>query len=334
MDSQDFAVLKQVQQWLHQQKQVLLVTVVQTWGASPRPVGALLGLSEDGLAVGSVSGGCIEDDLLDQLKQTGMPKQPALLIYGETAEEAQRLGLPCGGSMQLVLEPLTERDALDMPLSKLKAGQVVARTLDCETGQVTVDNASAEAVTQFNEPVLTSIYGPRYRLLLIGAGQLSQLLAEIAISLDFVVTVCDPRQAYATLWQVPNTSLTQAMPDDVVLAMQPDSRMAVVTLTHDPKLDDLALIEALKSPAFYVAALGSRLSNAARRQRLAEFDVTEAQINKLYGPAGLFVGSKTPAEIAVSIAAELIAAKNAVKPNDSVSAVSRQLMLSSGGCSV
>lgn len=334
MDSQDFAVLKQVQRWLHQQKQVLFVTVVQTWGASPRPVGALLGLSEDGLAVGSVSGGCIEDDLLDQLKQNGMPERPSLLIYGETAEEAQRLGLPCGGSMQLVLEPLTKRDALDAPLSKLAAGQLVSRTLDCETGQVTVEVASKQAVTHYHQPILTSVYGPRYRLLLIGAGQLSQLLAEIAISLDFAVTVCDPRQAYVTLWQVPNTRLTQAMPDDVVLAMQPDSRTAVVTLTHDPKLDDLALIEALKSPAFYVAALGSRHSNAARRQRLAEFEVTDEQINKLHGPAGLFIGSKTPAEIAVSIAAELVAAKNVVKPSNFAASKNNLPTQLSGDCSV
>ncbi len=333
MDSQDFAVLKQVQTWLHHEISVLLVTVVRTWGASPRPVGALLGLSEDGLAVGSVSGGCIEDDLLDQIKHKGMPKQPALMVYGETAEEAKRLGLPCGGSMQLVLEPLMAPKAMDEVLNGLAAGQVVARRLDCEAGIVTINNADHGAATQFNHPVLTSIYGPRYRLLLIGAGQLSQLLAEIAISLDFVVTVCDPRQAYSALWKVPNTMLTQAMPDDVVLEMQPDSRMAVVTLTHDPKLDDLALIEALKSQAFYVAALGSRQSNAARRKRLAEFDLTDDQVNRLYGPAGLFVGSKTPAEIAVSIAAELVAVKNAVNKAHNQALSSSQQNVS-GACSL
>lgn len=331
MDSQDFAVLKQVQTWLHQGQSVLLVTVVRTWGASPRPVGALLGLSAQGLAVGSVSGGCIEDDLLDQIKQ-GMPSQPSLMVYGETAEQAKRLGLPCGGSMQLVLEPLVTPTALDEVLSSLALGQSVARSLNCETGQVAVRNAEHTALTQFNDPELTSVYGPRYRLLLIGAGQLSQLLAEIAISLDFAVTVCDPRQSYASLWSVPNTTLSRAMPDDLILEMQPDQRMAVVTLTHDPKLDDLALIEALKSPAFYVAALGSRQTNAARRKRLAEFDLTDAQISKLHGPAGLFIGSKTPAEIAVSIAAELIAVKNMIQqpPKPSGGAQDK----ASGACSL
>lgn len=332
MDSQDFAVLKQVQAWLHQHQSVLLVTVVRTWGASPRPVGALLGLSEDGLAVGSVSGGCIEDDLIVQIKHQGIPTHAGVMVYGATAEEARRLGLPCGGSMQLVLEPLTKRDCLDDVLNQLSAGQLVARRLNCDTGEISTSKTDHAAVTQFNPPILTSIYGPRYRLLLIGAGQLSKLLAEIAISLDFTVTVCDPRQTYAALWDVPNTTLTQAMPDDVVLAMQPDSRMAVITLTHDPKLDDLALIDALKSPAFYVAALGSRQSNAARRRRLAAFDLTDAQINKLHGPAGLFVGSKTPAEIAVSIAAELIAIKNAVNPSEEQGVLHRDQH--SGACSL
>lgn len=317
MNSQDFAVLKQVQSWLHQGKSVLFVTVVQTWGASPRPVGALLGLSEDGYAVGSVSGGCIEDDLLHQIKHEGMPKKPSLLVYGETAEEAKRLGLPCGGSMQLVLEPLSNTQALDEVLSNLALGNVVVRNLDCETGQVAISQSTSATFTSYHSPMLQSVYGPRYRLLLIGAGQLSQLLAEIALSLDFAVTVCDPRQAYSAMWQVPNTKLTQAMPDDVVVEMQPDSRMAVVTLTHDPKLDDLALIEALQSPAFYVAALGSRKSNEARRERLAAFELSDAQIAKLCGPAGLYVGSKTPAEIAVSIAAELVAVKNAASRAES-----------------
>lgn len=310
MDSQDFAVLKQVQAWLHEKHAVLLVTVVKTWGASPRPVGALLALRADGLAVGSVSGGCIEDDLIDQLQTEGMPTKPSLVLYGETAEEARRLGLPCGGSMQLVLEPIREEQALDTIISDLSNGLLVQRQLNLKTSEVHIHEAEQKQTTHYAAPILCSIYGPRYRLLLIGAGQISQLLAEIAISLDFVVTVCDPRAQYAALWQVPDTHLTREMPDDVVLSMAPDSRMAVITLTHDPKLDDLALMEALKTPAFYVAALGSKQNNKARKLRLREFDVSKAQLAKLHGPAGLYIGSKTPSEIAVSIAAQLVAVKN------------------------
>jgi len=259
---------------------------------------------------GSVSGGCIEDDLLDSIKADGLPSKPALLTYGETAEEAKRLGLPCGGTMQLIIEPLMQADSLDAIVLPLQKGQVTARTLNLESGAVTVNPAKPSAVTTFTQPLLSSIYGPRYRLLIIGAGQISLLLAEIATSLDFTVTVCDPRKQYADLWSLDNVTLTRQMPDDVVINMQIDSRTAVVTLAHDPKLDDLALIEALKSSAFYVAAIGSKRSHQARYVRLKAFEVSDDEVAKLYGPAGLYIGSKTPSEIAVSIAAELVAVKN------------------------
>lgn len=315
MDKQDITVLKQTRDWMTEGFAVLLVTVVKTWGSSPRPVGALLALREDGRAIGSISGGCIEDDLLHRLDDAGLPKQAEIVTYGETAEEARRLGLPCGGSMQLVLEPMHDSDEIDQVLALLAQGQLVARRLDLTTQTRTIEISSAEKVTHFANNCLTSIYGPRYRLILIGAGELSQLLTQIALSLDFAVTVCDPRAAYADGWHVPGSVLRRDMPDDVVIAMQPDVRTAVITLTHDPKLDDLALMEALKSPAFYVAALGSRSNNRARRERLLAFDVTPDQVANLKGPAGLFIGSKTPSEIAVSIAAELIAVKNGVEAN-------------------
>lgn len=315
MDSQDLAVLTQALGWLQSGHQLLLVTVVNTWGSSPRPVGALLALRDDGRAAGSISGGCIEDDLMYRLRKEGIPTKAELVTYGSTAEEARRLGLPCGGSMQLVLEPMGETHALNEVLHLLNQGHLVARRFNIESQKSNIVTARSDQSTVFKGGVLTSIYGPRYRLILIGAGQLSQLLANIALSLDFTVTICDPREEYAEGWQVPNTQLRRDMPDDVVIEMQPDARTAVITLTHDPKLDDLALMEALKSPAFYVAALGSRSNNKQRRERLLSFDVTPDQVENLRGPAGLFIGSKTPSEIAVSIAAELVAVKNGVEAN-------------------
>jgi xanthine dehydrogenase accessory factor len=312
MDSLDLQVLTRADQWLAAGHQVLLVTVVRTWGSSPRPVGALLALRDDGHAVGSVSGGCIEDDLMHQLRHEGMPAGPHLARYGIDAEEARRFGLPCGGSMQMVVEPLSDRHALSPLLAQLSAGALTARTVDLRTGQTSLAPAGAGQVLEFDGETLVSVFGPRYRLLLIGAGQLSASLARIAIGLDFAVTVCDPREEYHEEWSEPGTTLTRDMPDDVVIAMRPDARTAVIALTHDPKLDDLALMEALRSPAFYVAALGSRRNNAARRERLLEFDLDEAQVARLYGPAGLYIGSRTPAEIAVSIAAELVAVRNGV----------------------
>jgi xanthine dehydrogenase accessory factor len=166
---------------------------------------------------------------------------------------------------------------------------------------------------QVSSAALTTVHGPRWRLLIIGAGQLSAFLAQIAVGMEYQVTVCDPREEYRASWNVPGVEVVHAMPDDLVLEMRLDARSAVVALTHDPKLDDLALMEALKSPAFYVGAIGSRANNARRRERLKLFDVSDEQLARLHGPIGLYIGSKTPAEIAISILAELTAVKNGVQ---------------------
>ncbi|BAL26187.1 XdhC family protein [Azoarcus sp. KH32C] len=314
MDSLDLEVLTRARDWLAAGRAVMLATVVRTWGSSPRPPGALLALRDDGRAVGSVSGGCIEDDLIWRLQREGMPARPQHVSYGVDAEEARRFGLPCGGTMELVIEPLHDAAPLDALLGRLAAGELVERRLDLASGRSTLSAAHPEQGTAFDGETLTSVFGPRYRLLLIGAGQLSASLSRIALGLDFAVTVCDPREEWSEEWNVPGTTLTREMPDDVVTAMRPDARTAVVALTHDPKLDDLALMEALRSPAFYVAALGSRRNNAARRERLREFDLSAEQLAALRGPAGLYIGSRTPGEIAVSVAAELVAVKNGVAP--------------------
>ncbi|MFV0663029.1 XdhC family protein [Denitromonas sp.] len=314
MDSLDLEVLTRARDWLADGRRVMLATVVRTWGSSPRPPGALLALRDDGRAVGSVSGGCIEDDLIRRLADEGLPAQPQVVSYGVGAEEARRFGLPCGGTMELVLEPLDQPAPLDALLARLAAGELVERRLTLATGAVLLAAAHPEQGPSFDGRTLVSVFGPRYRLLLIGAGQLSAILARMALALDFAVTVCDPREEWSEEWAVPGTTLSREMPDDLVIAMRPDARMAVIALTHDPKLDDLALMEALRTPAFYVAALGSRRNNAVRRERLREFDLDEAQVAALRGPAGLYIGSRTPAEIAVSIAAELVAVKNGVAP--------------------
>jgi xanthine dehydrogenase accessory factor len=153
-------------------------------------------------------------------------------------------------------------------------------------------------------------------MLVIGASQLSKYLAQIAVGLDYQVTVCDPREEYMETWDIPGVTLVRTMPDDTALAMKLDERCAVVALTHDPKLDDLALMEALKSPAFYVGALGSRANNTRRRERLREFDLSDAEIERLHGPIGLYIGSRTPPEIAISILAEITAVKNGVDPHE------------------
>lgn len=314
MDSVDLQVLRSAAEWVKKGHRVVMATVIRTWGSAPRPIGALTAIRDDGMVVGSVSGGCIEDDMILQVRSGELVgDRPATTKYGVTAEEAKRFGLPCGGTLELVLEPLTKQSGLEELLARVERHELVARRLDMETGGVTLAPARANDQLTFDGRTLTTIHGPRWRLLIIGAGQLSTFLAQIAQGLDYQVTVCDPREEYAEGWSVPGVDFRRGMPDDVVIEMNPDAHTAVVTLTHDPKLDDLALLEALKSPAFYIGAIGSRKNNEARRKRLAEFDLSEQEIARLHGPVGLKLGAKTPPEIAIAILAEMTAIRNGVK---------------------
>ena len=318
MDSVDTEVLKSAVAWLAAGHTATLATVVRTWGSAPRPVGAMLVIRNDGHVVGSVSGGCVEDDLITRVKahqashQAGAGK-PEVVTYGVTADQAARFGLPCGGTLQLVLEPVRAESQMKELLETIGRHELVARFLDMESGGVTLKSGRWSDLLEFDGKVLKSIHGPRWRLLIIGAGQTSRFLAQMAQALDYQVTVCDPREEYADEWNLPGAALERGYPDDVVLQLNPDPHLAVVAVTHDPKLDDAALTEALKSPAFYVGALGSRLNNEKRRKRLADFDLSAAEIARLHGPVGLRIGSKTPAEIAVSIVAEMTAVRRGVK---------------------
>ena len=313
MDSLDLQVLAQARDWFAEGHKVWLVTVIETWGSAPRPPGALLCLRGDGLVVGSVSGGCVEDDLIDRVRHGERVDAASLITYGVSKEEAARFGLPCGGNLRLVQEPLRDTGWIDEILARTERHELVARRLDLDTSAVSVEAARRGEAFEFDGRSLRAVFGPRWRLLVIGAGQLSRVLAQMALALDFEVTCCDPREEYHLTWDVPGTNFSKAMPYDVVLEMQLDPHSAVVAVTHDPKLDDMVLLEALKSPAFYVGALGSRSNTAKRKERLAMFDLSPQEIGRLHGPIGLDLGGKTPAEIAVAILAEVIAVRNGVK---------------------
>ncbi len=313
MDSVDLQVLKSAAGWLAEGHRVVLATVTETWGSSPRPPGAMLAVRGDGLVAGSVSGGCVEDDLIDKVRDRSLATdRPEVTIYGISKEDAQRFGLPCGGRLQLVLEPVRDVASVSGVLDGIARHELVSRKLDMNTGEAVLQRASRSDVLAFDGKVLTTVHGPRWRVLIIGAGQLSKYVAMMAQALDYEVIVCDPREEYAVTWDVPGAKLLRGMPDDVVTELQIDSHSAVVAVTHDPKLDDLALIEALKSPAFYVGALGSRLNTQKRRERLAQFDLSNDELARLHGPVGLRIGSKTPPEIAVAIIAEMTAVRHGV----------------------
>ncbi len=312
MESLDLRVLADALAWKQTGRGVTLVTVVETWGSAPRPAGAMLAVRDDGVVSGSVSGGCVEDDLIARIKAgEHSSDKPSMIAYGVTKDEAARFGLPCGGTLRLVQEPLQDTAwVLDL-LSRTARHELVARTLILSTGAVTLGQAARGEVMAFDGLTLTTMFGPKWRLLLIGASQLSQAVAQIAQMLDFEVLVCDPRDEYAATLRMENMTRVQGMPDDFVRDMQADAHTAIVALTHDSKLDDMALMEALKSNAFYVGALGSKRNQIARKARLIEhFEMQEADFARLHGPVGLRLAAKTPAEIAVSIMAEIVQVKN------------------------
>jgi xanthine dehydrogenase accessory factor len=230
--------------------------------------------------------------------------------YGIDADAAHRFGLPCGGLIELVLEPVMPRTRIGELLERLSKGERVRRVLTIASGEVTLEPAGDTDELQLTDTTLTTHHGPRWRLVLIGAGQMTQYLAQMARALDYEVIVCDPREEYATGFAIEGATLSRQMPDDLLGEIQVDGHTAIIALTHDPKLDDLALLEALRSPAFYVGAIGSRANQTKRKQRLIEhFGMTEAEFQRLHGPVGLKNGARTPPEIAVGILAELTAVR-------------------------
>ena len=313
MDSIDLEVLKAAVKWSESGAYTLLATVVRTWGSAPRPVGSMMTIRGDGHIKGSISGGCREDELIRQV-QTGKYREtlPKTLTYGISADDAHHFGLPCGGTLQIVIECVSAISQLPALLKAIQHQRLMTRTLDLATGAVTLTAGIHVPKLSFDDVRLSTVHGPCYRLIIIGAAQLSRYVASMAKSLDYEVIVCDPREEYLDEWDVKGVELSREMPDDLILRLQPDSHSAILTLAHDPKLDDMALLEALKSPAFYVGAIGSRTNNEKRRQRLLLFDISDAEISRLHGPVGLNLGARTPPEIAVAILAEMTAIRNGV----------------------
>lgn len=309
MQSIDIEVLDRACEWLSNNHKIWLVTVTQTFGASPRPPGSLMLMRDDGILVGSVSGGCIEDDLVAR-RDAFAGVKPTFERYGVTAEQAQRFGLPCGGALEVMIEAACAWAQLQALRTRIGAGEVVARSISLSTGKWSLSTANAtQPCTRTAHDVVT-VHGPRWRMLIIGASEIARYLAEIAQTLDFQVFICDPREEYRHAWRVANVRLVDGMPDDAVIAFKPDAHTVIITVSHDPKLDDMALLTALAQPAFYVGAVGSQKTSAERRARLQLLDIPDDHIAKLHAPVGCAIGSRTPPEIALAILVELVAARN------------------------
>ncbi|MEY2655766.1 MAG: hypothetical protein RLZZ524_2794 [Pseudomonadota bacterium] len=335
MDNIDLQILRQVQQWRAAGHRVVLGTIIRTWGSAPRPIGSVVAVRDDGQIAGSVSGGCIEDDLIARIREGALlADTPRTVRYGVSGDEAARFGLPCGGTIELVLEPVFPHSEIEGLLERLAAGRRVRRTLDFGTGRVTLGEPQAGDTLSFDGQTLISTHGPGWRLIVIGAGQMTQFLAEMARALDYQVFIIDPRPEYADGFEVPGCQLVRDMPDDALVALALDAHCAVIALTHDPKLDDLALMEALRSPCFYVGAIGSRLNQSKRKARLSEhFGLTEAELARLHGPVGIKNGARTPPEIAVAILAEVTGVRYGYRIPEPVSVASGE-PAAEAGCSV
>lgn len=298
--------------WLDQGKKAWLCTIVATWGSSPRPEGSWLAVSEAGDWSGSVSGGCLEEDLLRRTA-TDWPERPLVIDYGITDHDRDRFSLPCGGSIRLLVEPLNGPGAqqhIRTLAQALSRREPVTRRV-CVHGEPELLWAghSGSALVQFDGECLLHVLEPDCRLLLIGAGDVARYVAEFATAAGFRVTLCEPREAFATGWSHPHIPLDRRLPDDLITAEFSDAWSGILALAHDPRIDDMGLLAALDSPAFYVGAMGSRKTSEARRQRLASLGLAPVALARLKAPIGVDIPSKTPPEIAISIVADLIAAR-------------------------
>lgn len=283
-----------------------LATVVSTWGSAPRPRGSHMLVHADGRFEGSVSGGCVESDILATAGEViaGAPFQ--LKNYGVADAAAWEVGLPCGGEIAVLVQPVSaegfDPELFDRIAEAQTAGKALAVSTDLASGQSSLRPLEGAA--------FVNRYDPPRRLLIVGAVQIAQALAGLARELGIATTVIDPRARFLTEERFPGVTLDDRWPDEAVEALDPGLASAVVTLSHDTKIDDPALIAALARPTAYVGALGSRRSHAARRERLAAAGVAAVDIDRIDAPVGLDIGAIGPAEIALSIAAAMVAAFN------------------------
>jgi len=300
-----------IQRWRSRGDQVALATVVATRRSAPRPVGAKLAISEHGELQGSVSGGCVESDVAVQAAEVIAEGTPRLLTYGITDDMAWNVGLPCGGEIDVFVErfegELPESDEPAILVTVLEGERAGERRL---LGPDAVEPGPSRVLELNGETVFAEMLGPPPRVVVIGAIDTAEELCRAAKSLGWHTVVTDPRPALTTRERLPSPDeLLVAWPDEALEQLAPDRDTAVVVLTHEERLDVPALTSALEAEAFYVGAIGSRRTQAKRRERLLEAGVAEEQLERLCGPAGLDLGAQTPAETAVSILGEILAVR-------------------------
>ncbi|MCG8509570.1 MAG: XdhC family protein [Rhodospirillales bacterium] len=331
----DGTILDGAENWLTEGRTVALATVVETWGSAPCPVGSHLIISEDGAFEGSVSGGCIEGAVISEAGEVLASGKPRLLEFGVSNEDAWEVGLACGGNIRVFVESLNAKLALIRMLQNhrrrrnaaavvtdLENGDKSLVTADGQLGDLSLTDENYGAVLKtlsenesgFAEGLFVRTYTPPWTIIVIGAVHITKALIPMAELAGFDVLVIDPRQAFASEGRFPGNQVITDWPDKALSEFPLDDHCAVVTLSHDPKIDDPALSAAVRSRAFYVGALGSRRSHEKRKNRLAEQGAPAGQIDRIKGPVGLDLGGRSAGEIAVSVIAEIVAARHGKRP--------------------
>jgi xanthine dehydrogenase accessory factor len=315
--------------WLNGQRKVALATVTRTWGSAPRPAGSQMAVRDDGAFVGSVSGGCVEGSVIGEAQAAVADGRARNLKFGVSNEDAWAVGLACGGTIEINVAPLlaSSRQETIAELQRARdAGRAVVLATDLASGDSRIvypDSGGTDALTIATRAQarrdesgsveadgknwFLTVFNPRLDLAIIGAVHIAQPLARIAALADYAVRIIDPRTAFATNERFPGVTLSHDWPDEALATAPLTARSAIVALTHDPKLDDPALSAALKSPAFYIGALGSRTTHAKRLERLRTQGFKDAELSRIHGPIGLNIGARSPAEIAIAILGEMTA---------------------------
>ncbi len=304
--------------WHRDGRGAALATVVETWGSAPRPVGAQLAVSGRSEIAGSVSGGCVEGAVVAEALDALETGRPTILEFGVSDDEAFAVGLACGGTIRVLVEPVGEavpEDLLADLVAARAAQEPIAYAVDTQAwtrsllrpGDALVGGRFASDRSGFEGETFVAVLNPPLRLIVVGGVHVAQPLVEMARQLGHAPTVVDPREAFASPDRFPGTALSHDWPDEALRGLALDARCAVVMLTHDPKLDDPALMVALPSPAFYVGALGSTRTHAKRVARLTEAGIAQDELARLHAPIGLPIGAASPAEIALAILAEITA---------------------------
>jgi xanthine dehydrogenase accessory factor len=305
-------------EWLAAGKSVALATVIETWGSAPRPVGSQLVISGEAEIMGSVSGGCVEGAVVEEALEALESGACTVLDYGIADEEAFAVGLACGGNIRILVEPVGVGQGptvalLEALAAKRAAREAVALSVNLQSWERRLRGpedalAAGRFITDksgLNGDWFLGIHNPPLRMVIVGAVHIAQPLVKMARLCGFDITLNDPREAFASAVRFPQETLLHDWPDEALAKLALDARTAVVTLSHDPKIDDPAIIEALKTPVFYLGCLGSTRTHAKRLARLEAAGVAAADIARIHAPVGANIGAKTPAEIAVSIMAQI-----------------------------